>query len=858
MYKGEIIMFKQIADAGTISLAILESVLATKICNLQDNKAANTYFNKFDQSTFAMIENEIKDQFEKEQVHDFIAQNSLLQNHRYSFITNKAKSKFIDKFYNDHPDLRYIGSEKITICLEQYIEKINDLLNDILSTEGRIIIQQINSSENSITSEIQNSKQEVISTIKDSISSINEKQNLISQSRFYNIDKKNKLFYGRVQIIDDILLKLSEDNLVFLTGLSGIGKSQIAREIAFRSQSKYELIMWFPANTEIELLNEFNNAAISYGLINESNENFDYVKSILSIFIDKYSSSLIVYDGADDISIEFLTEKCCFISSDIIVTTQNSNIDIDEFSVVPIDPFTPEEAQSFLMTCSNNRKHTELDTKTVSDLCNLLENIPLALEYARAYVNKTQNSFAEYMEIYREHKFDILKTTISRYKKTAYTAWKISYDKIIQLSKDAKDILSVLSFLDTYDIPLHDIFILTQQYTLDRLNPIILNIKNYSLLTTHNGFANMHGITQEFIRLQMQEDREYQSYYEKTIQIFSKLMPDQITSASEKDLVNRITKHAIQLISYNCKNNDKDILHFTANIASKLYILGYYTQTIKFIKEQIELYDSSTQNFDLLQMIAFIAQAYHYTGEDDNALNLLKKYYFIASSSKEISDSEKWQLLSRYKNVEGIIQKDQGAFSICLETFFESLGFLNNLCLDSDYEIKSNILINIGIAYKHLGQYDNALKYYNQAMSCSNNDKHLLLRICGNIATVYKELNQIDSALKYFEICLNYCIELGDKRNECICLSNLGDYCINLHQYDNAALYLKKSVQIANEINFFIGGINAYYNLGRLAFFQENYIEAKKYWKLSLEKSYIINYKSGIDRSNNALSQLPK
>ena len=480
------------------------------------------------------------------------------------------------------------------------------------------------------------------------------------------------------------------------------------------------------------------------------------------------------------------------------------------------------------------------------------------IQYTRAYVNKTQNSFLEYMKIYKEHKHDILSKPLTKYEKTAYTAWKLSYDKIVRQSKAAKDILNILSFLDTHDIPLRDIFVLSQQYSLDKLNSILLIIKNYSLLTIQDNFANIHEITQEFIRLQMQEDQEYQTYYEKSLHIFSELMPDRITNAAEKDLVNRITKHAIQLISYNCNINDKNTLNFAANIASKLYILGYYTQTISFIQEQILLYDSSTQNFNLFQMITFISQAYHYIGEDSNALRILKNYCLIVSSSEKLTNSEKWQLLSRFKNVEGIIQKEQGEFSQCLESFFESLEFLNKLSMDSDNEIKSNILNNIGIVYKHLGQYNNALEYYNQALSCSANDKHLLLRIYGNIATVFKSLNQFESAFKYFEICLNYSIELGDKRNECICLGNLADCYIDLNQYDNATLNLNKSLQIANELNYIIGIINAYYNLGRIAFLQQNYIKAKEYWELSLNKSYAIDYKSGIDFSYNALNQLPK
>ena len=81
---------------------------------------------------------------------------------------------------------------------------------------------------------------------------------------------------------------------------------------------------------------------------------------------------------------------------------------------------------------------------------------------------------------------------------------------------------------------------------------------------------------------------------------------------------------------------------------------------------------------------------------------------------------------------------------------------------------------------------------------------------------------------------------------------------IILNQYDNATLNLNKSLQIANELNYIIGIINAYYNLGRIAFLQQNYIKAKEYWELSLNKSYAIDYKSGIDFSYNALNQLPK
>ena len=868
---------KTLQEIGSIPLAILESVIASKIYSWQDQSKVSAFLGEFDESIITQLEKELKEQYEREQVQDFIAQANLLPNYHYDFITDNAKAAFINQFFEKHPDLQYIDRDKITACLGQYIDKTNDLLNKLLSEEGKILYRQINASEHSVKTEIQNAKQEILSAFssrplpehnalektKGSFPA-NAGKESTSRPLSYNVGVKNKLFFGRSHEIDMVLSKLQKGEFVFLTGAGGMGKSQIAQETVLRLQDKYGLILWFPADTETMLINEFNNAAIYYNLITGRTEDFNLLKSRLASFIGAFPESLIIYDGADDISIEFLSEKCIFPTADIIVTTQNSNIDPDEFSVIPIDSFTPDEACDFLMSRSNMRKKTDEDAEVIPALCNLLENYPLALEYARSYVNKTRNSFSEYLHIYEGHRHDILKKPLPKYKKTAYTAWKISYDKIVGQSADAKDVLNILSFTDTYDIPLRDIFVSALQYSLDRLNAAVLTVKSYSLLTTEldaeDEFAYMHGITQEFIRLQMQEEHEYRAYYNKALQSFSRLMPKKITNASERNLANRMSKHAVKFLSHQCGcDNDETIqetIHFAENTASNLYALGCYRQTIEFIQGQLGAYPSSEQDFNLLHMIIFLAQACHYTGKDENALCVLKKYCSVVSSSEKLTDMQKRSLLSRYKNAEGIIQKDQEKYELCLASYLEALEYNEGLDPDFNRETRCNLLNNIGIVYKHLGQYEQALMYYNQALSCSYGEKHLLLRIYGNIATAYQALQKYDEALPNFKSCHDYSVELGDKRNECISLGNLGECYMELHHYDEAAGSIKKSLEIANEINFIIGIINAYYNLGRLAFYQKKCTEAKKYWELSLEKSRNINYEKGAKYAINALNIL--
>ena len=845
---------------GEISLAIFESIFASKICNFQDTKAIISYFNEFDESILSLIHEKINDEYELEKVDDYILKNPLFTERKYQFITEDDKVNFIDSFYKKNSDLKYIGSKRINKCLETYIDKINELLNNILSPEGKILLYQMRNSASSILSEIKDNTQGIkqtqqeIKELKETLRS-NQSREVIPLP-FYNIHRQNKLFSGRNDILNNVFLQLAENKLVFLTGPGGIGKSQIARETVFQAKSKYELILWFSANSEYELVEEFNNAALYYKLIPEKSTDFDSIFSILSAFINRCDSSLVIYDGADDIPIDFLTTNCFFTNSDIIVTTQNSNIDRDEFPVIPVTTFTLDESKSFLLNNSSSRHQMETDHQIVENLSTTLENYPLALEYARAYVNKMHISFEDYLTIYNTNKQKILNSSITSYKKTAYTAWKISFEKVLQYTPTAKDVLNTISFLDSHDIPIYDIF--KNQYSSYDFNQIVASITSYSLFTMNDNLANTHGITQEFLRLEMQENHTYQTYFEKTLHLLSEVIPQKITNALERDLVNQITKHAIKVISYNCDTTNEEYFDLVANTASKLYVLGNYTEVISFVQKYLDLYKNSNQNFRIYEMLIFSAQAYHYTGNDTVALQLLTEYISIVNSSDVLIDLQKWYLLSSYKNIVGIIQKDQGQLELCIETFSESLNYLNKLDMYSVNDQKANILNNIGNAYRNLHDLNKALNYYQQALSLVNHDKHQLLRIYGNIGLTYKLLGDFELALDYFQSALDYAIELGDKRNECIGLEHLGNCYICLHDFSKSLPYLEKSLQIAHDMDFAIAKVNVYFDYGSIAAHNQDYSEAKQYWQLSLKKSIEINYQKGISLANYSLSHLPK
>ena len=425
-------------------------------------------------------------------------------------------------------------------------------------------------------------------------------------------------------------------------------------------------------------------------------------------------------------------------------------------------------------------------------------------------------------------------------------------------SADAKEVLQMLSYIDAHEIPWYDIFEKSGCYTLHTLNEIEIIINNYSFFSKDGDIVDMHELTQEFIRLQMQRDNETEKYYEKILNIFSKILPDYIKNASEKELCDRLIRHALALI-LNGKQDfeSENMLYFATNTISKLYVLGYYQQTIEVSLKILKLNNTSTEKFRVFQTVTFLAQAYHYIGKDEEALCALSKYYSIVSSMEEMDASVKGRLLARYKNVEGLIQKDRGEWEICLNTFLEAKDLFDQMVLDEDNEIKSNLLNNIGITYYHLGQLDNALLNYEKALEYADDSKHLLLRICGNMANTYRASNQLDKAFCCYKKSLKYSIEVGDRRNECVSRNKIGNYYLEQGQYDVAEQDINKSLQLAEELNFKVGVINAICSLGNLAFHRQDYVTAKKYWEQSLKESCVLGYRDGIENSKNFLKYLP-
>ncbi|SDU02105.1 CHAT domain-containing protein, partial [Nitrosomonas ureae] len=115
---------------------------------------------------------------------------------------------------------------------------------------------------------------------------------------------------------------------------------------------------------------------------------------------------------------------------------------------------------------------------------------------------------------------------------------------------------------------------------------------------------------------------------------------------------------------------------------------------------------------------------------------------------------------------------------------------------------EANSLNNLGIVYKSLGQYPQALNYHQQSLAIRRKigERNGEADTLNNLGNVYTSLDQYPQALDYYRQSLTIVRELGDRNGEASSLNNLGRVYTSLSQYLQALDYYQQSLAITEQL----------------------------------------------------------
>ncbi|MGP1385352.1 MAG: CHAT domain-containing protein, partial [Thainema sp.] len=120
-------------------------------------------------------------------------------------------------------------------------------------------------------------------------------------------------------------------------------------------------------------------------------------------------------------------------------------------------------------------------------------------------------------------------------------------------------------------------------------------------------------------------------------------------------------------------------------------------------------------------------------------------------------------------------------------------------------------LSNIGLIYRKLEQYEQALNTYQDALLIAQeiSDRRGEGVTLNNIGAVYKNLGQYEQALNTYQEALLIAQEIGDRHGEGVTLNNIGYLLEATEEPELAIVFLKQSVNQYEEIRGDIQGLSA-------------------------------------------------
>ncbi len=272
---------------------------------------------------------------------------------------------------------------------------------------------------------------------------------------------RNPFFLGRDRIIAHLRHLLQAGQATALShpqavsGLGGIGKTQIALEYAYRYHQDYQAVLWASAESAESLVSSFVALASLLRLPEQEAKEQKITVQAVKHWLQTHNGWLLVLDNADDLKIlsAFLPSR---LGGHVLLTTRATATG-QLAHRLEIETLAPEQGVLFLLRRSGllppdapleqaSQEERTLTRESVEELGGL----PLALDQAGAYLEETGTSLEAYWQLYQRYRTELLRERRgvgSAHPLPVATTWLLSFQRVEERNSAAVDLLRLLAWL---------------------------------------------------------------------------------------------------------------------------------------------------------------------------------------------------------------------------------------------------------------------------------------------------------------------------------------------------------------------------------------------------------------------------
>ena len=602
------------------------------------------------------------------------------------------------------------------------------------------------------------------------------------------LNQRNPFFTGRESLLKLLHERLSTTRTVALMqpqqvqalfGLGGIGKTQAAAEYAFRYISEYAHIFWIRAASRDLLVADLVEMAQQLDLPEKGAQDSMRVVVAVKRWLTVNPDWLLILDNADDLPLahEFLPNRH---NGSILLTTRAH---ASGAVAVSIEVHTLQLQDGIeLLVRRSKLLHRDMPLGSISAtdyaaaerIVQEMDGLPLAIVQAGAFVEETGCSLADYLNLYKTHRKDLLarKSRLSQdYKDTVYTTWSLTFEQVEQQNPAAANILRLCAFLAPDAIP-EELLIRgaveldesTRVAMMDALkfNEVLEVLRTYSLVR-RNGKTHMlsiHRLVQAVLKESMDQETQ-RLWAERTVCVVNSAFPE---------------------------SNYGDV-------AKQQYYLQYYVPHIQECATLIERY---RLHFPEAAQLLFQAGAFLY---DHGFYPRSKSFYEQALSIREQVLGPEHLTTAESFNYLGVFYRNQGDYKQA-EKFHSQALAIREKILGLQHPKTAQSLNNLGVLYRNQERYELAEPLLQQAFIIRNlllgSEHPHTLTTSINLAKLYLEQKQYMQARQLLEQALATCKQVLGPENPHVAqnLHLLARLLYEQEMYELAEIYWKRAIEI--------------------------------------------------------------
>lgn len=573
-----------------------------------------------------------------------------------------------------------------------------------------------------------------------------------------------------------------------LIGQGGVGKTALAAQLAQDLTLDFDNnVLWIPLKCKPKAETIWINIARAFGISPSSDPAIDACKVLYD-----YHPLLVIDNAENALEIASIILNRCSAITAVLVTSSNRKIMKNNYlDVFELDSLPRDEAIQFVAERIKNPliKKIEEYRASINTLCDLLGDLPLALEIAAHYMSVYEITPKEYVKMFREEPLE------ERLKR----CFDLSYKR---LKKDAQFALVSLALDDGESSALEAITVRREKKKAKERNRQI-----YEELVSHC-LAKRTG-TDEFPRLALHPI--VRRYAKEQLRIRHARIRARLTNyylayaeahfeptkenhdALETEHYNLLAamQHAYETKKWSAVRRFAWVLCDSIN--SYLRKRGHWQELRDRLEQAIQAAEVEKDREDTAAFTSQLAAVHYLTGDKDIAS---QEYERALTIFDKLNDLENVAVITHRL---GQIATDKGEYSKAYRYYEKALGVFRGLDEQTNIAIS---LYHLGVLARKLGNGNEAIDYLQQSRGIYQNikDEKGISDVLHEMGIIAHNRGELAEAEKYLKDSLSIAESLGEQDDIALTSDELGQLMRDKGNYTEAESYSAKSLDIAKRL----------------------------------------------------------